>query len=392
VVAEVAISCTILVVAGYMIQSVRNVSRVELGFDPNHVMTGRISLFETEYPGPGSRDQFFTLLKERLEAEAGVASAALGTHLPGLGSFTYFLAVEGEAYSTNRDYPSAAATAVSADYFRTFGVHPVQGRDFSLLETQLGGDPVAIVNQSFADRYFADGGALGRRVRLGISASNRPWMTVVGVVPDMHVGGGVGGLGDDRLRPERIYLPKGLYDHRQFSLAVRTEGPPELISDRVREIVAELNPNLPIYQLSSHDEALKQATWAFKLFGVQFSVFGSLALFLAAVGLYGVMAFSVNQRRREMGVRMALGANAASVLGLVLTRGARQVGLGTALGLGLGATLGGPMRYVLYGVETGDPWVYLLIVAILAFAGFVACILPARAATRTDPVEAMRVG
>jgi len=216
-------------------------------------------------------------------------------------------------------------------------------------------------------------------------------MTVVGVVPDMHVGGGVGGLGDDRLSPERIFIPKGLHDHRFLSVAFRSDGNPAAMANRLREIVAELDPNLPIYDLMPLDEALKKATWAFKLFGVQFSVFGSLALFLAAVGLYGVMAFSVNQRRREMGVRMALGAENASIFGLILQRGAIQLGIGIALGLAMGAAMGQSMSYVLYGVETGNPRVYLAITATLLVTGFLACILPARAATRTDPLEAMRV-
>ncbi len=391
VVTEIALSAAILVGAGFMIRSVINVGRVDLGFDPSGVLTGRISLFQGEYPDHESRDQFFTLLKERVEAEPGVVSAALGTHLPGLGSFTYYVAVEGEPYVNDGDYPAVAATIVSEGYFRTFNVDPVRGRDFSRLETQFGGEPVVIVNQSFVDKYLADGEPLGRRVRWGVSGSTQPWMTVVGVVSDMHVGGGVGGLGDDRLSPERIYIPKGLYDHRGFALAVRTLGPPEAMAHRMRGIVTELDGNLPVYDLGSHDLSLRQATWAFKLFGVQFSVFGGLALFLAAVGLYGVMAFSVNQRRREMGVRMALGAERTVILRLVLTRGGRQLMVGIAVGLLVGAGFGGPMRYVLYGVEIGDPLVYLTIVATLGLAGCVACILPARAAVRADPVEAMRI-
>jgi ABC-type antimicrobial peptide transport system permease subunit len=197
-------------------------------------------------------------------------------------------------------------------------------------------------------------------------------------------------VGDDRLRPERIYAPKGLYDHLGYALAVRTAGPPEALAPPLREIVADLDPNLPLYDVASQVEALEQATWAFKLFGVQFGVFGGLALFLSAVGLYGVMAFSVNQRRREMGVRMALGAERVSIVGLVLSRGARQLLTGIALGLLLGAAMGRPMRYVLYGVEASDPLVYLLIAVTLGSAGFLACILPARSAARADPVETMR--
>ena len=390
VVTEIALSAAILVGAAFMILSVVNVSRVELGFDPSHVLTGRVALNEAEYPDPESRDRFFTLLQERVEAETGVRSAALGTHLPGLGSFSYMVGVDGETYATDRDYPVVAHTTVTRGYFRTFRAEPVLGRDFTALETRVGGDPVVIVNQSFADHYL-EGEALGQRVRLGGAASRQPWMTVVGVVPDMHVGGGVGGLGDDRLRPERIYTPKGLYDHLGFALAVRTEGPPEALAARLREIVAELDPNLPLYDVGTQNEALEQATWAFKLFGVQFAVFGALALFLAAVGLYGVMAFSVNQRRREMGVRMALGAERVSIVGLVLSRGGRQLLMGVTVGLLMGAAMGRPMRYVLYGVEASDPLVYLLIAATLGSAGFLACIIPARAAARADPVETMRV-
>ena len=139
------------------------------------------------------------------------------------------------------------------------------------------------------------------------------------------------------------------------------------------------------------DEVLKQATWAFKLFGVQFTVFGALALFLAAVGLYGVMAFSVNQRRREMGVRMALGAENTSILQMILGRGAKQVAIGVSAGLVLGALMAGPLQYVLFGVETRDLKVYVAIAATLGIAGFLACIAPALSATRADPLDAMRV-
>ena len=151
-----------------------------------------------------------------------------------------------------------------------------------------------------------------------------------------------------------------------------------------------MDPNLPIYELARMEETLERATWAFKLFGVQFSVFGLLSLFLAAVGLYGVMAFSVSQRRQEMGIRLALGAENTSIRRLILGRGAKQLGAGIGIGLVLGAAMSKPMQFVLFGVETGDLRIYLAITATLLMAGFLACILPAYAATRTDPLEAMR--
>lgn len=390
VVTEIAVSCALLVGAGFMVQSVVNVGNLDLGFDPTGVLAGRIQLFEADYPSAESRDQFFGVLKERLEAEPGVSSVGLSTHLPGLGAFIYYVGIEGEAYPSDSDYPATNATVISSDLFQTYGVEFLQGRDFHELETTTGGDPVIIVNQSFARRYLPDGDALGRRIRWGLGNSPLPWMTVVGVVPDMHVGGGVGGLGDDERSQDRIFIPKGLFDHRNYSVSIRSEGDPTALAGRLREIVAEVDPNLPIYDLARMEVTLEQSTWAFKLFGVQFSVFGLLALFLAAVGLYGVMAFSVNQRRQEMGIRLALGAENGSIRRLILRRGAVQLGAGIGVGLILGAAMGPPMRFVLFGVGAGDLRIYLWITGTLLLAGFLACILPAHAATRTEPLEALR--
>jgi hypothetical protein len=302
--------------------------------------------------------------------------------------------VDGEAYATDRDYPIAHATVIAEDLFATLGVALTEGRDFNALETTSGGGngDVMIVNESFVDQFLDGGAALGRRVRLGISTSERPWMTIVGVVPDMHVGGGVGGIGDDKISPVHVYLPKGSLENSSFAFAARTRvGAPD-ITGRVRGIIAELDPNLPVYLLQPLAVAIQQSTSAFALFGSLFTIFGAAALFLAGVGLYGVMAFSVSQRRQEMGVRMALGAGRGAIMQLVLRRGAVQLSIGTVVGIALGAAMGQPLRIVLYGVETGDPLVYASVVATLIAAGLVACILPAITATRTDPVVAMRSG
>ena len=390
VVTEIAVSAALLVAAGFMVKSVVNLKNVDLGFETENVLTGRIGLVEAEYPTPESRNQFFDRLKERLAEEPGVLSAALGTSLPGLGTGRYFIAAEGESYPTDADYPIVSASTITPDYFATFGAKLLQGRDFGSLDLTEEGEKVAIVSQSFAERRFPGGEALGRRVRLGISNSERPWRTIVGVVPDMHVGGGVGGIGDDRLSPERLFLPLGTLGASFMSFALRTEGPPEALASRVRALVAELDPNLPVYELYALDRAISDATWAFDLFGALFSIFGVAALFLAAVGLYGVMAFSVAQRRQEMGIRMALGAERGSIMKLVLVKGGLQLALGITIGLVLGAGMAGPMQFILYGVEVGDPVVYGSIALTLAAAGFVACLVPARAATRTDPIVAMR--
>ncbi|MGI9627131.1 MAG: ADOP family duplicated permease [Longimicrobiales bacterium] len=390
VVTEIAVSASLLVAAGFMVKSVVNLRNIDLGFETENVLTGRIGLFEADYPTPESRREFFNLLKERLAAQPTVLEAAVGAGLPGLGTGQYYLAVEGESYTTDADHPLAYTTTITEDYFATFGVPLLHGRDFSPLDRSGEGQEVAIVNESFAARHFSNQSALGARIRLGVTNSPLPWHTIVGVVPDTYVGGGVGGIGDDQVSPERIYLPLGTLNAQFVSFALRTQGPPAAMAATVRGTVTDLDANLPVYELQPLDQAIDRATWAFDLFGAIFTIVGVVALFLAAVGLYGVIAFSVAQRRQEMGVRMALGADRGSIMGLVLKRGGWQLGLGMGIGLLVGAALARPLRFVLYGVEISDPIVYVLIALTMGLAGFAALWIPARAATRTQPVIAMR--
>jgi predicted permease len=392
VMTEIAVSCALLVGAGFMVRSVANLRNVDLGFETEGIMTGRVGLFQNDYPDPESRDRFFVELQERLAREPGVRLAALGTNLPGLGGPRAFVSVEGTAYASDRERPTVHTTVVSSDYFDAFGVEVVRGRGFSPLETRRGGDAVAIVNQSFADRYLAGTPVLGERIRLGLADSELPWHRIVGVVPDMHIGGNVGGIGDDEVPPERLFLPQGALDNAFMSLALRTEGDPAAFAPRIRAAVAELDPDLPVYDLLPLGKAVSDATWAFGIFGTLFTIFGAAALFLASVGLYGVMAFTVSQRRREIGVRMALGANARSVLRLVMGSGMRQLAIGMVVGLGLGAGMSQAMRIVLYDVDTADPVVYGSIIVALGVTGLLATLVPARSALRADPVEAMRPG
>jgi hypothetical protein len=279
---------------------------------------------------------------------------------------------------------------VTRGFFETMGMPILRGRDFEPGEVWDAADPVAIVNESFVRRVLGDVDPLGARVRIGRSTSTEPWMRIVGVVPDVHVGGGVGGLGDDRRPTEYLYTTPAVREVRGLAIAVRTNGPPGALAPRVRAIVAELDPNLPVDQLKAMPDAIQTATWAFGLFGSLFTIFGVAALFMASVGLYGVMAFSVAQRRQEIGVRMALGASQRRILRMVLNEGTVQLGIGTALGLVLGYGLAKPLSFVTYGVSLADPFLYLFILGTLGVVGLIACFVPARSATRSDPVSAMR--
>jgi predicted permease len=390
VVGEIAVSCSLLVAAGLMIKSVANLRTLDLGFEPSTVLTGRVGLFEADYPRRVDREQFLRELEVRLEAEPGVVDAALATSLPALGAARWVVEVEGDSYLQDRDYPVVNGSVITDGFFTTLGVPLQRGRDFAPGEVWDASDPPAIVNESFASRVLGDRDPVGARIRLGGSGSELPWMTVVGVVPDLHVGGGVGGIGDDLIDPEHLYVPPAILDVRFMSALVRTQGPPTAMAPRLREIVTEIDPDLPVYWLGGMDDAVEQSTWAFGLFGSLFTIFGIAALFMAAVGLYGVMSFSVSQRRQEIGVRMALGAGPERILRMVLRRGLLQLGIGMTLGMALGYGLTRPMRVVTFDVDVVDPTVYGAILITLALAGLMATLVPARTATRADPVEAMR--
>jgi predicted permease len=380
---ELAVSCALLVGAGLMIKSVANLRTIDLGFETEGVMTGRVDLFEGEYPTQEDRVGFFRQLEAGLGSIPGVQGASLVSSLPGTGAARWRFAVEGEAYTVAAEYPQARATVITADFFDVMGARWIGGRRFRPADSDSGADPVMIVNESFALRHFPDSDAIGNRVRRVLGEAADPWMRIVGVVGDMHVGGGVGGIGNDEVSPEHMYVPLGLFDSRSLSFAVGTRGAPAELSGPIRRAVSALDANLPAYQLRTMDEVIQQNTWAFGLFGTLFSLFGVVALFLAAVGLYGVMAFSVSQRRQEIGIRVALGASPRGIAALVLRAGIIQIGIGLTAGLGLGWLLARPLAVMLYGVDPLDPGVYGAIAITLAVVGLLATLIPASSAART---------
>jgi predicted permease len=396
VIGELAVSCALLIAAGFMVQSIINSQTLDLGFNPQNLMTARVGLFETEYPTRDDRQQFFRELYTRLNEEGGVQSAALTTNLPSGGTGRSNFAVEGESYETDADYPVTNGTWISTGFFETMGSSIIAGREFRSAETFWSSDtegqiePVVIVNKSFADTYLPDTDPLGKRVRLGLGDSENPWMRVVGVVPDQYVGGGVGGIGNDQVPPEQIYYPIGQADLRFMSMVLRSEGAHDTLASQARQVVASIDPNLPIYWVYPMSQVLSDNSWAISLFGSLFTIFGAAALFLAAVGLYGVMSFSVAQRRQEMGVRMALGAESRDILRIIFRRVGVQLASGLIPGIALAYAMSGPLRFVMFGVETTDVKVYATVVVTLVATGLLATFFPANRATRVDPVTALR--
>jgi predicted permease len=382
VVAEVALSCGLLVGAGLMIKSVVLLKIADFGIQGKDVFTARVGLFEQDYPDVPSRARFFEDLLARVEALPGVRVAALGDSLPVDGSGRYRVALEGREYASEQDMPLARQAIVTPAYFDAFGVAVRAGRGLGP-DDRRGNLPVALVNEPFAARHFPGESPLGKRLRLGGAQSQQAWVTIVGVVPDLYMGEA------ENRNPEGLYLPLAQHDARFMSVIARTGGDPLAIAGAVRGAVEAIDGRLPIYFVRSMPQVIQQETWFYGVFGSLFMVFGFAALVLAAVGLYGVMAFSVSRRTQEVGIRMALGAQAAQVLRLVMRQGAWQLAAGLGFGLALAAGLARLVRFILFRVEPWDPTIFLAIVAVLTATCAVACFIPARRAARVDPVVAL---
>lgn len=386
VVGEIAMSMALLVAAGLMTKSITTLRDYDFGFATDDVFTARVGLFEADFPDSVARHRFFEDLEARIRDVPGVRAAGLATILPGMGSgFTRFV-VDGASYAEDRDYPGALFGAAGPGYFETFGVEPVMGRVFTPSD-DAEAPPVAVVNESFVRRFLGGGSPLGRRIRPGDSEAAGPWRTVVGVVPDLWMQG----VGNTPDAPRAgFYVPVRQSDARFMSIVAAGPSDPMALTESIRAAVQAVHADTPIYFVDTMAGRLAENTWVFNVFGVLFMVFGGVALFLASVGLYGVMAFSVRRRTAEVGIRMALGAEAGRVLGLILRQGATQVALGVTLGLGIAVVVARGLELVLFQVKAADPAVFALVAGVLAVTGLTASLVPARRATRVDPLVALR--
>ncbi|MGD8698102.1 MAG: ABC transporter permease [Gemmatimonadales bacterium] len=385
VVAEVTLSCGLLIVAGLMIKSVAKLKTRDLPFTVENIFTARLRLPADEYSDTAARVGFYEELLPRLTAIPGVHAATLSDGLPATGNGTRVFEVEGMSYATDEDYPIAREGIVTPGYFETFQTPILQGRAFSVMDHRES-PSVAVVNETFVRTFFPEGDALGRRVRMGRRDTTAQWLSVVGVVPDMLMEG----MANTDASPAGFYIPISQSGVGTFvSIAVRTRGRPMTVTQDVRSAVEGMNADLPIYEVLSMEDAIAKETWFYWVFGSLFMVFGIMALFLAAVGLYGVMSFAVSRRTQEMGIRMALGADSPNLIRLVMRRGTIQLVIGIVLGVGLAAVAANPLQFILYEVDVRDPAVFGTVIAVLAAAGLLASLVPARRVTKVDPVAAL---
>jgi predicted permease len=384
VTAEVALSCALLIASGLMTRSITNLNNLNLPFQEEGLLTARLQTSETRYGDRAARERLWEDVLRELQALPGVSSAALTTRIPMSGGGEQPIAIEGVAYANADELPGVQSGTASVGFFETLGAPILAGRDFAAQDAR-GTPPVAIVNQSMVDRHF-DGNALGRQFRRGLS-DTLPRLTVIGVVPDLDVSP----PGQPDFEPAMYWIPLRQSDAGTAFIAARARaGDPLALTGDVRAAVGRVDPELPIFDVWSEVEVIDRRTWFIGVFGTVFIVFGLAALFMASVGLYGVLAFSVSRRTQEMGIRMALGASTADVIKLVLRQGVSQLGIGLALGLALAFGVTRVIGIVMYNVDPQDPLVFGGVLAVIVLVGMAAAFFPARRATGVDPVVALR--
>ena len=385
VIAQVALSLMLLICSGLFIRSLRNASSVDLGFDADNLLAMSMDLQLQGYTEPAGRN-FSRQLLDRVRALPGIVSASVTDELPlGSGSrraitIEGYTAQPGESTEVN-------SSSVAPGYIETLGVPMLRGRAFN--EQDREGSPgVVIVNEAFARRYWSGQEPIGKRIQMGVArsgANDSPYLEVVGVVKD-----GKYVTLDEEARPF-FYLNLAQRYQSSPTLIVRTSGNPLDYLPAVRGEVAALDKNLPLYDVKTMRQHLGLALLPARLAGSVLGVFGVVALIMAAAGIYGVMAYSVAQRTREIGVRMALGASAGAVLRLMTRQGMKLTLAGMAIGLAASLALTRLMKSMLFGVSATDPLTFVVVPLLLIMVAMLAALIPARRAARVDPMVALRV-
>lgn len=386
VVVQVSLAFCLLLAAGLLLNSFWRLQQVKPGFDPHNLLSFRLRLPDARYHEPQQISDFYARLTERLKALPGVTEAAATMTMPLSGSNADVgLAIEGEPSDPNRPFPyDTNLRIVQAGYFRTLGIELLQGRDFDIRDKRGATDTV-IINETLARRNFPNQNPIGRRIQPSIGDdSGMPWRQIIGVVRDVRHAS----LGEAS-GPE-CYLAHAQVAQPGMGLVIRTTNDPHALIAAVRNEVRALDAELPIFAIKTFEEYLYESAAQPRFTTLLLSLFGVVALLLTAIGLYGVLAYGVTQRTREIGVRLALGAQPRDVVKLVLKRGLTLVLIGVGLGTGASLLLTKLLKDFLYEVSATDPLTFAAIAVLLLSVALFACLMPARRATKVDPLVALR--
>ncbi|MCI0434553.1 MAG: ABC transporter permease [Gemmatimonadetes bacterium] len=385
VVLQVALSLALLATTGLMLRGINNLNRATGVFDTDRIFTARVTVPD-DYDEP-ARAQFFRDLEARLAAEPGITAVALGSDLPATHSNGTRFAIEGRQYADDSALHFARVAVVTNDFFRTFSASAVRGRTFGS-EDAAGGLQTALINERLAARWLGGEDPIGQRIRFGPAGDAAAWRTIVGIVPDLWMNG-LDSSGDRN--PAGLYLP--LEQARPRSMGIALLGPgaePLALTPRIRDIVFSLDNDVPLYEVRAMPGLIEDNSWFFAMGAGIMGTCGLAALLLATIGLYGVVAFSVGRRTREIGIRMAMGAAPTSIVGLMLRRGVAELLIGTLFGLGLAAVISRGVGSMLFEVSPNDPVVFIGVSLILLAITLAATLIPALRAARIDPLAALR--
>jgi putative ABC transport system permease protein len=394
VVGQIALTAALLIAATLQIKSIRNQTKLDYGYDEHSLYAARLALMEGTYPTEDSRREFFKSAVRTLRTNPQFEAAAMTDRFQMTFAAAGQYEVDGQKYLTDRDRPRCNFESVSDGYFATLGLKLNEGRDFTLDDSDAK-QPVVIVNASFARKHWGNQSAIGHQVRIFNPGKEQPWRTIVGVVPDTLMQGPF----DQQTEAGGFYMPLlGASPATQFATLVVRPRPglrADTLGPTLSRAVAVIDSNLPTYFPGTPAKFHQDFLSGSRVIANLFTIFGVVAFIMSGVGLYGVMSFSVSQRTQEFGIRMALGADAMRILRMVMSQGAWQLAIGLVLGAGgvallLGVVAAAALKNILFKVNPLDPTIYLAVGGLLTLVAALSCFLPARRATRVDPIVALR--
>jgi len=381
VVIEVTLALMLLGGAGLLARSFMELSHVDPGFTPENATVMRLSLPQKKYPLPEQQTNFANALLERVKALPGVQAAGAVQSMPLVGDYVLSFNIEGRPAITPSDQPSTNYYAVTPDYFRAMGIRLVRGRVFTP-QDDAKAPRVAIINETMARQHFPNEDPIGKR--LNISNGPDAWREIVGIVRDIKQ------YGVDKATSSQSYEPFAQAPFNSVNVVIRTNGPAAPLVSSLRPAVYAVDKDQPVGLIRPLEEIVSETIARQRFAMLLLTVFSVVALVIAAVGIYGVMAYSVVQRTSEFGIRMALGAQQRDVLRLVLTQGGKLIGLGLLIGIVATLAASRAMGSMLFNVSAQDPLTLGSITILLGAVALVACLLPASRATKVNPIEALR--
>jgi putative ABC transport system permease protein len=380
---EIALTLFLLVGTGLLIRGIYLIEHQNLGFRPERLLTARVTLDNAHYGDAGSQVAFVRNVIPRLQHIPGAESVAVASDLPasGLGSVTFRIKGQPELPADQR--LSARDAVVSAEYFEAAGIPLLRGRGFT--ENDNATAPrIVLVNQEFVHRHLQDQDALGKRIRLDVSGAAPEWSEIVGVVSNVKT------YSEETRDDPEVYEPFLQRPISSFALMVRTRSDPSSLASTLREAVAQVDSELPLAAVMSMPALIERQKGGDPVFVRVLGSFALLALILASIGIYGLIAYSVGQRMYEIGIRMALGAGNRDVLRMVLWQGLKMTAIGAVIGLVLALPLPKMFDALFYGLHLREPRLYLIVPAAILGVAMLATYIPARRATRVDPIRALR--